>query len=117
MEGDGDDQVDVLQVRGGGEAAAEEGAVVPPGREVTLVLQGARDGPVSSFVIEESGGVGIVHGLGPPVALQHRVEAVRERVMRADPEAGVRHVGRAREAQMPLAHAQLAPAGQARPRH
>ena len=117
VEGDGDDQVDVREVRGGGEATAEEGAVVAPGSQVALVLQGARDRPVCALVIEQGGRVGIVHGLGPAVALQDRVEAVRERVVRREPEACVWHVGRTREAQMPLAHAQPASAGQARPRH
>ena len=105
MEGDGDDQVDVREVRGGGEAAAQEGAVMPPGRQVALVLQGTRDGPIGALVIDQRRGVGIVHGLGPPMALQDRIEAVRERVVRREPGARIGDVGRARETKMPLAHA------------
>ena len=88
-----------------------------PGRQVALVLQGTGDGPIGALVIEQRGRVGIVHGLGPPVALQDRIEAVRERVVRGEPEARIGHIGRAREAQVPLAHAQPASAGQAHPRH
>ena len=117
MEGDGDDQVDVCEVRGGGEAAAQEGAVVAPGRQVALVLQGTRDGPIGALVIDQRRRIGIVHRLSPPMALQDRVETVRQRVVRREPGARIGDVGCARETKMPLAHAQPASAGQACPRH
>ena len=117
VEGDGDDEVDVGEVRSGGEAAAEEGAVVAPGGQVRVVLQGTRDGPVASFVMHQRCCVGIVHGLGPSMALKDRVEPVGHRIMRLEPIAGIWHVGRACQAQMPLAQPQSASADQACARH
>ena len=102
---------------GGGEATAEESAEVAPGGQVAVVLQRAGDGPVGPFVIHQGHGIRVVHGLSAPVALQDRVEAVRERIVELEPEARVGHVGGAAETQMPLAHAQPASAGQALARH
>ena len=52
MEGDGDDEVDVLEVWDGDKAAAEESAEVAADGQVGMVLQGARDFPVGPFVIQ-----------------------------------------------------------------
>ena len=117
VEGDGDDEVDVREVRGSREAAAEEGAEVAAGGQVRVVLQGTRDRPVVSFVMHQGYGVCIVHGLGPPVAFKYRIEPVCQWVMRLKPMARIRHICRTGETQMPLAHAQPASAGQACPRH
>jgi len=117
VERDRNDQVDVREVRGGGEATAEEGAEVAPGGQVAVVFQGAGDGPIGPFVIHQGYGIRIVHGLCPPVTFQHGVETVGQRVVRLEPEARIGHIGRAAKTQMPLAHAQPAAAGQAFPRH
>ena len=97
MEGDRNDQVDVREVRGGREAAAEEGAEVAPGGQVAVVLQGTRDRPVVPLVMHQGHGVRIVHRLSPPVAFQYRIEPVRQWVMRLQPISGIRHIRRAAE--------------------
>ena len=82
VEGDGDDEIHIGKVRGEGEAAAQQTAEKTTGGQVTVVLQGARDGAVGAFVVHKGGGIGIVHALvGWPVALEDGVEAVSQRVM------------------------------------
>jgi len=82
VEGDGDDEIHIGKVRGRGEAAAQQTAEKTTGGQVTVVLQGARDGAVGTFVVHKGGGIGIVHALvGGSVALEDRVEAVSQRVM------------------------------------
>ena len=117
MEGDGNDQVDVREVRGGREAATEEGAEVAPGGQVRVVLQGSRYRPVVSFVMHQRHSVRIIHRLSPPVTLKHGIEPVCQRVMRLKPVAGIRHIRRTCETHMPLTYAQPASASQAYPRH
>ena len=117
VEGDGDDQVDVREVRGGREATAEKGAEVAPGGQVAVVLLGARDRPVVPFVMHQGHGVGIIHRLRAPVTFQHGIEPIGQRIMRLQPIPRIRHIGRTVETQMPLAHAQLASASQAYSRH
>ena len=92
VEGDGDDEVDVREVRGGREAPAKEGAEVAAGGQVRVVFQGARNRPVVSFVMHQGYGVCIVHGLGPPVALKYRIKPICQWVMRLKPMAGIRHI-------------------------
>ena len=106
MEGDGDDEIDVTEMRRGGQATAEKGTVKSTHGEIVVVFQGARDVPIGSFVVHQSRRIGVVHGLGAPMTFQDSVEAVGERIMGLEPEAGVRHIGRAGEAQVPLAKAQ-----------
>ena len=82
VEGDGDDEVHVGEVRGGGQAAAQEATVEATGGEVGVILQGAGDGAVGAFVVHKGGGIGIVHALvGGPVPLEDGVEAVGQGVM------------------------------------
>ena len=82
VEGDGDDEIHIGKVRGGGEAATQQTAEKTTGGQVTMVFQGTRDGAVGAFVVHKGGGIGIVHALvGGPVALEDRVEAVSQRVM------------------------------------
>ena len=82
VEGDGDNEVHVGEVRGGGEASAQKTTVEAAGGEVGVILQGAGDGAVGAFVVHEGGGIGIVHTLvGGPVPLEDRVEAVGQGVM------------------------------------
>ena len=82
VEGDGDDEVHVGEVRGGGEASAQKATVEAAGGEVGVILQGAGDGAVGAFVVHEGGGIGIVHALvGGPVPLEDGIEAVGQGVM------------------------------------
>ena len=82
MEGDGDDEVHVGKVGGGGEAAAQKATVEAAGGEVGVVFQGTWDGTVGAFVVHEGGGIGIVHAfVGGPVPLEYGVEAVGQGVM------------------------------------
>ena len=82
VEGDGDNEVHVGEVRGGGQAAAQEAPVEAAGGEVGVVFQGTWDGAVGALVVHEGGGIGIVHALvGGPVPLEDRVEAVGQGVM------------------------------------
>jgi len=82
VEGDGDDEVHVGKVGGGGEASAQKTTVEAAGGEVGVILQGAGDGAVGAFVVHEGGGIGIVHTLvGGPVPLEDGVEPVGQGVM------------------------------------
>ena len=82
VEGDGDDEIHIGKVRGGGEAATQQTAEKTTGGQVTMVFQGTRDGAVGAFVVHKGGGIGIVHALvGGSVALEDRVEAVGQGVM------------------------------------
>ena len=82
VEGDGDDEVHVGKVGGGGEASAQKTTVEAAGGEVGVILQGAGDGAVGAFVVHEGGGIGIVHALvGGPVPLEDGVEPVGQGVM------------------------------------
>jgi dihydroxyacetone kinase len=46
VEGDGDDQVHVGEVRGGGQAAAQQAAVEAPGSEVAVMVNGLGGTPL-----------------------------------------------------------------------
>jgi len=82
VEGDGDDEVHVGEVRGGGQAAAQEATVEATSGKVGVVFQGTWDGAVGALVVHEGGGIGIVHALvGGPMALEDGVEAVGQGVM------------------------------------
>jgi hypothetical protein len=82
VEGDGDDEVHVGKVGGGGEASAQKTTVEAAGGEVGVVFQGTWDGTVGAFVVHEGGGIGIVHALvGGPVPLEDGVEPVGQGVM------------------------------------
>jgi hypothetical protein len=82
VEGDGDDQVHVGEVRGGGQAAAQQAAVEAPGGEVAVILQGAGNSAAGAFVVHEGDGIGIVHALiGGPVTFEDGVEAVGQGVV------------------------------------
>ena len=77
VEGDGDDEVHVGKVGGGGEASAQKTTVEAAGGEVGVVFQGTWDGAVGALVVHEGGGIGIVHALvGGPVPLEDGVEPV-----------------------------------------
>ena len=64
VERDGKDEVDIDKMRGGGEVAAEEGAVEAADGEVRVVLEGAGDVAVGAFVVQEGDGVGGTVGEG-----------------------------------------------------
>ena len=82
VEGDGDDQVHVGEMRGGGQAAAQQAAVEAPGGEVAVILQGAGNSAAGAFVVHEGDGIGIVHALiGGPVTFEDGVEAVGQGVV------------------------------------
>ena len=82
VEGDGDDEVHVGKVGGGGQASAQKTTVEAAGGEVGVVFQGTWDGTVGAFVVHEGGGIGIVHALvGGPVPLEDGVEPVGQGVM------------------------------------
>ena len=104
-------------MRGGGQAAAELGAEESACGEIPLVFECAGDGPVTAFVEEQGGGIGIVHRLRAPVALQDGVETVGERVVGLAPPIGIGDVGSAGEAQEPLVQAEPGAAHEALPRH
>ena len=117
MKRDGKDKVNIDKMRGGGEMAAEEGAVEAADGEVRVVLEGAGDVAVGAFVVQEGDGVGVVHGFDATVTLEDGVEAVGEGVVGLVPEAGVGHVGGAREAEVALVDAQRSAANDAGARH
>ena len=115
VEGNGNDEVHIGKMWDGSETAAQEGAVESTCGEVSMIFQGTGDTAVWTFVVHQGGGVGIVHPFRAAVTFQDGVETVGHRVVGLKPEAGVGHIGRAREAQVPLTDAQAASAYDARP--